>query len=211
MPRNRGMTLIETVILVGVAVLFLYLAFGKSASAQSSVDIDPRVPIFTTGVTIGPWTGGSSWPHTGVGFGIHHYDHSDNGTVSKFMDWRTLQAHRVHAAAVELVDSMHFAFDSSELGEALDPFLDDLARIMVENPEVSLTLEGHTDLVGSNEYNEILSYRRAYAIFNALVERGVSAERMTFDGFGESEPIDRILGESSVNRRVDLIPSFDLP
>ena len=209
--RNRGLTLIEFLILIAVVGFLAFIVLSWPASAQSNVDIDPRVPIFTTGITLGPWTGGSSWPHTGVGFGIHQYDRSDNGTVSKFMDWRTLQAHRVHAAAVAALERVYFEFDSAEIGQHNESDLDFVARILAENPEISLTLEGHTDLVGSNEYNETLSARRAYAIFNALVERGVSAERMTFDGFGESEPIDLIPGESLVNRRVEVIPSFDLP
>jgi outer membrane protein OmpA-like peptidoglycan-associated protein len=212
-PRNRGMTLLETVILVGVVVLFLYLAFGSSspASAQSNVDIDPRVPIFTTGVTLGPWTGGSSWPHTGVGFGIHQYDRSDDGTVSKFMDWRALQAHRAHAAAVALVESLSFAFDSAEIAQHHESDLDFVARILAENPEVSLTLAGHTDLAGPGEYNDVLADRRADAVRDALIERGVSEDRLGTAGFGESRPLEMILGPSDMNRRVEVQPSLDLP
>ena len=211
MQRNRGLTLIEFLILIAVVGFLAFIVLSWPASAQSNVDIDPRVPIFTTGVTLGPWTGGSSWPHTGVGFGIHQYDRSDDGTVSKFMDWRTLQAHRAHAAAVAAVNRVYFEFDSSEVGQHNESDLDFVARILAENPEVSLTLAGHTDLVGPDDYNHDLAWDRATAVEEALIARGVSADRLTVTAYGESSPIDFILGKSIVNRRVEVVPSLDLP
>jgi OOP family OmpA-OmpF porin len=139
------------------------------------------------------------------------HDRSDDGTVGQFMDWRALQAQRAHMAAADAVSRVYFAFDSDVVGHGGEHALDYVAEILAENPEVSLTLAGHTDLVGSNEYNDTLADRRADAVSGALIERGVSADRLTTTGFGESAPIDLILGKSIVNRRVEVVPTLDLP
>jgi outer membrane protein OmpA-like peptidoglycan-associated protein len=195
-------------ILVAIIGFLAFIIFTRPSVAE---DIDPRVPTFTTGVTVGPFHGGNSWPHTGVGVAIPFQHRSDDGTVGKFMDWRALQAHRAHAAAVSVLESLHFAFDSAEIAQRYETDLDFVARILLDNPEVSLTLAGHTDLVGTDAYNDVLADRRADSVLNALVERGVPAERLTTTGFGESAPTELILGPSITNRRVEVVPTLDLP
>jgi OOP family OmpA-OmpF porin len=106
---------------------------------------------------------------------------------------------------------LHFAFDSAEIAQRYETDLDFVARILLDNPEVSLTLAGHTDLVGTDAYNDVLADRRADSVLNALVERGVPAERLTTTGFGESAPTELILGPSITNRRVEVVPTLDLP
>ena len=54
---------------------------------------------------------------------------------------------------------------------------------------MDVRVEGHTDAIGSEEYNQALSVRRAEAVFRYLVNRGVAPERFTVEGFGESRPI----------------------
>jgi OOP family OmpA-OmpF porin len=69
-------------------------------------------------------------------------------------------------------------------------------------------VEGHTDWIGSEEYNQALSVRRAEAVYRYLVNRGVEPERFTVEGFGKSRPIasnDTEAGRAQ-NRRVELIP-----
>jgi OOP family OmpA-OmpF porin len=127
------------------------------------------------------------------------------------MDWRALQSARAHHAAAAVLERVYFGFDSAEIGPNLNFDLDAVARILAENPEVSLTLAGHTDLVGPGVYNDTLADRRADAVRDALIERGVAADRLTTTGYGESSPIDLILGKSIVNRRVEVVPSLDLP
>jgi outer membrane protein OmpA-like peptidoglycan-associated protein len=197
-------------ILIAIVGILAFIIFAsREAPAE---EIDPRVPTFTTGVTVGPWIGGNSWPHTGTGIAIPFQHRSDDGTVGKFMDWRTLQAHRAHAAAAAALQSIHFDFDSAALDPLHTNIIDYVAQILLDNPEVSLTLQGHTDLVGPDEYNEALAERRAAVVWDALIERGVPADR--FDvvaGFGESVPLELILGPSLLNRRVEVVPTLDLP
>ncbi|MDQ3282353.1 MAG: OmpA family protein [Acidobacteriota bacterium] len=77
------------------------------------------------------------------------------------------------------------------------------------NDEIRISVEGHTDAVGSEELNQRLSEKRAAAVRDYLVNRGVSADRITTVGLGESAPIatnDDASGRQQ-NRRVELVIS----
>jgi len=71
---------------------------------------------------------------------------------------------------------------------------------------VRIAVEGHTDNVGTDLYNEKLSVRRAEAVFRYLVNHGIAPERMEVIGYGESRPVTENDSESgrAQNRRVEL-------
>ena len=60
---------------------------------------------------------------------------------------------------------------------------------MNNNASLEVEIEGHTDNVGAESHNHKLSENRAKAVYDFLVENGISANRMTFKGFGASQPI----------------------
>ncbi|HOX70422.1 MAG: OmpA family protein [Dokdonella sp.] len=69
--------------------------------------------------------------------------------------------------------------------------LDQAVDVLTRNPNVRVELDGHTDSIGSDEYNQKLSERRAQIVYNYLTSHGVSASQITgVVGFGESKPID---------------------
>jgi len=82
-----------------------------------------------------------------------------------------------------------FAFDSAELSASARRNLSNLATNLQKYPNTDLVIVGHTDNVGSEEYNQRLSERRAASAANYLASQGVSRSRMTTVGRGESEPI----------------------
>ncbi|WMJ72469.1 OmpA family protein [Cytophagaceae bacterium ABcell3] len=65
-----------------------------------------------------------------------------------------------------------------------------LARLLLENRQIRIEISGHTDNTGNNDINKQLSEKRAKAVYDYLVENGVPANRMTYQGFGSSQPID---------------------
>lgn len=65
-----------------------------------------------------------------------------------------------------------------------------LRDFMQNNPEVTIEISGHTDNVGNDTDNQVLSERRAQAIYNFLIENGVEDIRLSYKGYGETQPID---------------------
>ncbi|MBK7633704.1 MAG: OmpA family protein [Saprospiraceae bacterium] len=88
--------------------------------------------------------------------------------------------------------------------------LSQIADIMGRYPDFVMTISGHTDNVGSESANQILSEKRAKACYDFIVKKGVIASRISSTGYGESRPITSNVNEKgrSLNRRVEfnLIP-----
>jgi outer membrane protein OmpA-like peptidoglycan-associated protein len=90
--------------------------------------------------------------------------------------------------------------------------VDKLASALKDNPERKVMIEGHTDSVGSDEYNMELSQRRAQAVQSALLERGVNSGQVSAYGKGETFPVasnDNAAGRQQ-NRRVELVFSNEV-
>lgn len=105
-----------------------------------------------------------------------------------------------------ILRGVKFEFDSDRLTPAALEILNDVAATLQSYPDVSVELEGHTDNIGTDAYNQGLSERRANAVKTYLSGRGIDAERMTPVGYGESQPIETNDTEEGreENRRVEL-------
>jgi outer membrane protein OmpA-like peptidoglycan-associated protein len=102
---------------------------------------------------------------------------------------------------------IYFDFASDRLKPESTPVLEEIAGVLRDNPEWSLTVNGHTDNVGGDVYNLDLSKRRAAAVKQALITQyHITAERLSTDGFGASRPVDTndTLAGRARNRRVEL-------
>lgn len=84
--------------------------------------------------------------------------------------------------------------------------LNELAKVLKNNPQARLHLEGHTDDVGEEDANQSLSENRAIAVRKYLAEQGISDLRITTSGYGESRPVAGNVDEKgrSLNRRVEM-------
>jgi outer membrane protein OmpA-like peptidoglycan-associated protein len=102
---------------------------------------------------------------------------------------------------------IHFATDSDKLFDDSLPVLNELLAALRANPEVSLRLVGHTDNVGSLNYNQTLSAKRANAVKFWLIQQGILPSRLAAEGRGMSEPLDDNATEygRAANRRVQAI------
>jgi OOP family OmpA-OmpF porin len=107
---------------------------------------------------------------------------------------------KVTMSATEL-----FAFDSAKLNPN-QPKLDELATLLNNNPSVgNVTITGHTDLIGSDKYNQKLSEQRANSVKAYLTGKGVAADRLTAVGKGESQPVVKCDNK----KRADLIKCLE--
>lgn len=84
---------------------------------------------------------------------------------------------------------INFDFDKANIKKEFVPVLDEAAQILKDNPKVQVVVEGHTDSKGTDEYNQRLSERRAKAVKQYLVSRGVEASRLDTVGKGEKDPV----------------------
>lgn len=82
-----------------------------------------------------------------------------------------------------------FAFDSDSIIPSTYYILDEIVDAMYVYPRLRLEVQGHTDSKGSEEYNQKLSEKRAKAVVDALIERGIHPRRLRYRGFGMSRPI----------------------
>lgn len=107
---------------------------------------------------------------------------------------------------VSLADIL-FDFDKATLRREVEFNLVKIATILNQFGEMSILIEGHTDSIGSEEYNLGLSKRRAKSVYDFLVSQGVAESRLSWEGYGESRPVadnDTEEGRQR-NRRVDLV------
>lgn len=120
-----------------------------------------------------------------------------------------LNAKKTDRGMVLTLGDVLFATDEAKLNSRATTSLDKLVEFLKANPNRTISIEGHTDSVGADEYNKVLSERRAIAVKNALVEKGIELNRVSAKGYGESNPIannDNSLGRQQ-NRRVEIIIS----
>jgi len=97
---------------------------------------------------------------------------------------------------------IEFAFASADFLPQSRPYIDSIAALLQENPALHLGIEGHTDASGSSNQNLVLSWSRALAVYKALLERGIDADRLAPLGKGSSAPLPGVAAMDPHNRRV---------
>lgn len=107
-----------------------------------------------------------------------------------------------------LPDNVLFGFGKAEINSVeAGPYLDRTAELLKNKTSRAVSLEGHTDNIGSEAANLALSEKRAMSVRNELLQRGVAPDRLAVVGFGKAKPLapnDTELGRK-LNRRVELI------
>ncbi len=109
----------------------------------------------------------------------------DTCTVSKEY---VLQFPLANISAPVLIENIFYDFNKATLRPESATALDELVKLLNENPHVTIELAAHTDYKGSDQYNERLSQRRAESVVNYLIDHGIAADRLTPKGYGENKP-----------------------
>ncbi|MBR1427647.1 MAG: OmpA family protein [Prevotella sp.] len=87
-----------------------------------------------------------------------------------------------------LIDNIFYDFDKATLRPESATSLDELVKLLTENPNVTIELSAHADYRGSAEYNKRLSQKRAESVVNYLIEHGIPQDRLTPKGYGVEKP-----------------------
>ncbi|MGI4872000.1 MAG: OmpA family protein [Janthinobacterium lividum] len=108
----------------------------------------------------------------------------------------------------EATKYINFDFNKATLKPSSFPKLDQMVQILNEYPDYSLSIAGHTDSKGADDYNLRLSYERAASARVYMLSKGISADRIESRGYGETKPIADNATEAgqALNRRVDFDP-----
>jgi outer membrane protein OmpA-like peptidoglycan-associated protein len=108
---------------------------------------------------------------------------------------------------ITMTSQTAFAFDSAEISPGFQSTMDKIANVLVRYGKTYLTVVGHTDNVGSQEYNQGLSERRSAAVTNYLRAQGVIPQRLVSLGRGETSPRASNATEAGrhLNRRVEIV------
>ncbi|MBK8943812.1 MAG: OmpA family protein [Ignavibacteriae bacterium] len=104
-----------------------------------------------------------------------------------------------------IIEGVFFKFDSDQLTPESENTLTNVANVLQKYPDANVEIQGHTDSLGNNMYNEFLSDKRAKSVKNFLVKKGINESRLTTIGYGETKPIEDN-GTSygrAVNRRIE--------
>jgi outer membrane protein OmpA-like peptidoglycan-associated protein len=109
---------------------------------------------------------------------------SENGTVKAELEMKKIETGKTYD-----IRNVYFATNSVEINPKTEAILEAFADFLKTNPTLRVAIQGHTDNVGDDEANLLLSENRAKAVADLLQNKGVSAARITYKGFGESRPL----------------------
>ena len=102
---------------------------------------------------------------------------------------------------------INFETGKADIKSESQSIVDQIAEMLRQNKDLRLSIEGHTDNVGSEKSNQALSENRAKAVMNALIARGIEKLRLSYKGWGDTKPIaDNTTEEGKAkNRRVEIV------
>ena len=189
-PNEEGMSRTQRGALIGAAA-------GVVAGLLSGDDATERRQHALIGAGVGGLAGGA----------IGRYQDNQERALRERMQGTGVDVVREgDHITLDMPEAITFAFNSSTLNRNAYAVLDSVAETLREYDQTMIEVAGHTDSVGSDEYNLKLSDLRANAVRDYLKEQGVNVDNITAKGYGESEPVadNETDAGRQVNRRVEL-------
>jgi outer membrane protein OmpA-like peptidoglycan-associated protein len=138
---------------------------------------------------------------------LNQRDQANEETARVQAELDALKATPTPRGMVLTLGDVLFDTGRSELKSGAGRKLDQLAQFLVEHPDRRVQIDGFTDSVGTDSYNEELSQRRANTVREALISRGVESSRIGTEGYGKSYPVanNNDSGGRQLNRRVEVV------
>ena len=119
----------------------------------------------------------------------------------------TIMLSKVEQGSLFRLNGVFFKFAKAELIPSSKTDLDRVLQLMQRDEKINIEIHGHTDEIGTEESNMILSKARANAVKNYLVENGISGDRLSIQYFGETKPVATNETDEGrqLNRRVEFL------
>ena len=119
---------------------------------------------------------------------------------------RTFELNKIRTGLSSILRNIYFDFDKYSLKQESYTELNKLEGMLLQNPNMRIEIAGHTDYIGSAEYNNQLSVKRAASVVDFLINKGIAATRLETKGYGKTRPIASNDDEEDgreLNRRVE--------
>ena len=171
---------------------------------------DSEVGNFCNATMVMPLGAGERWLylHVGEGGSNHTMRIIETAAMKQKVEFSADEmAEQLKSTGKVTLRGILFDTGKTDIKPESNGLLDEVAAMLKANADLKLQIEGHTDNVGTKAANLQLSKGRAAAVKAALVARGVAAERLTTEGYGDSKPVaDNATQEGRAkNRRVELV------
>ncbi len=185
----------QTTILKGVVLDAITLKPVEASIVLMDNDKNEQVATFTSNSSTGKFL--VSLP-SGKNYGIAveadgYLFHSENFDIPASEGYNEVNKEvllkKVVIGSSIVLKNIFFDFDKATLRDVSIPELTRLINFLNEVPSLRIEISGHTDSRGSDEYNQKLSEDRAKAVVAYLVDKGISAKRLEYKGYGETKPI----------------------
>jgi len=214
---NKGLDIYEITLHQAARPDPMAFIVGRVYDAITLANLDANVEIFDTNTSdkiyesvsdkkLGTFT--AYLPPTGY-FGINarrkgYLFYSNN--IESMNDSLIIALQPATPGSKMILHNLFFAFNSADIQPQSEKEILYLFDFLQRNPKIRIEITGHTDNVGSEEYNQTLSLNRARALFKALQDRGIASDRMSAMGKGSKEPISSNNTEEgrANNRRVEV-------
>lgn len=137
---------------------------------------------------------------------LFHSENFDIPPVTEFREMKKdIYLKKVEIGSKIILKNIFFEFNEAKLRPESMPELERLVKLMKDVPTLKIEISGHTDNVGSELYNQELSEKRAKAVVDYLVAKGVDRNRLTYKGYGLTQPIASNETEEgrAMNRRTE--------
>lgn len=197
---------------VPAPIIYTYCARVYAADTQKPVEADVKVSAATDstilyagttaddGLFVTNLLKGDYMTH------IRYAGYMPMDTVAHFeQDTLSFYLTKIKEGIKVKINNLFFATNKTYILPESETAMEDLATFLLDNPTVEIKIVGHTDSIGSDRANQILSEGRANSVRADLIKRGVAASRIEAEGKGETQPVDTNSTEEgrANNRRVE--------
>ena len=123
--------------------------------------------------------------------------------------FKDIRIDKIQTGVPVVMENVNFEFNSTQLSPTSEAVLRQLALFLTEYPQYKMELAGHTDAVGNNEFNMVLSEKRCRTVYNYLIMVGIDAKRLSYKAYGKSTPMapNSTSEGRALNRRVEFVLS----
>ncbi|TCS43833.1 OmpA family protein [Reinekea marinisedimentorum] len=143
-----------------------------------------------------------------AGGGVGYYMDNQEKELREELVGTGVQVKRTEEGSIDLIMPGNITFDvnSSNVQTSFIGTLTSVAKVLKEYENTLVTISGHTDSTGSEQYNQLLSEQRATSVANVILQQGIAVERVAAIGYGESYPIadNSTAAGRAENRRVEI-------